>query len=108
MAVAARRLLALALLLPGAALGALFATLYLLVDRLAPAGSGTRTFAWLVTANNGGIALGAAVGGALAKRPGAAAGLWFAAVVRSPAHPAVVAAVMSARGPNPPRSGGTA
>ena len=43
-----------ALLVPGAALGALFATLYLLVDRLAPAGSGTRTFAWLVTANNGG------------------------------------------------------
>ena len=54
-------LLGAALLIPGAALGALFATLYLLADRLAPAGSGTRTFAWLVTANNGG--LGARRGG---------------------------------------------
>ena len=39
--------------------------LYVLADRLAPPGSGTRTFAWLVTANNGGLALGAAAAGAL-------------------------------------------
>ena len=72
-------LLGVALLVPGAMLGALFATAYLLADRLAPAGSGTRTFAWLVTANNGGLALGAAVAGALAEGSGPSAGLWFGA-----------------------------
>ena len=51
-------LLAAALLVPGAMLGALFATAYVLADQLAPPGSGTRTFAWLVTANNGGLAVG--------------------------------------------------
>ncbi len=51
-------LLAAALLIPGAAVGALFATLYVLVDHLTPVGSGTRIFAWLVTANNAGIAAG--------------------------------------------------
>ena len=70
---------ALALLVPGAMLGALFATAYLLADRLAPAGSGTRVFAWLVTANNGGLALGAAVAGALSEGSKASRG----AVVRS-------------------------
>jgi MFS family permease len=91
-------LLGLALVLPGVMLGALFATLYVLVDRLAPDGSGTRTFAWLVTANNGGIALGAVVGGALSEASGSAAGLWFAAVCAlAGAAPAAGAAVMSAR-----------
>ena len=72
---------------------------YLLVDRLAPAGSGTRTFAWLVTANNGGLALGAAVAGAIVQRSGAAGGLWFGAACALAAFvPAVGAAVMSARG----------
>ena len=42
-------------------------------------GSATRTFAWLVTANNGGLALGAAAAGALTDRSGADAGLWFGA-----------------------------
>ena len=55
-------------------LGALFATAYLLADRLAPAGSGTRTFAWLVTANNGGLAVGAAVAGALSDGSGCVGG----------------------------------
>jgi hypothetical protein len=59
------------------ALGALFVTLYLLVDELTPAGAGTRTFAWLVTANNGGLALGAGVAGALIASRGSAAGLWL-------------------------------
>ena len=79
-------------------LGALFATAYVLADRLAPAGSGTRTFAWLVTANNGGLAVGAAVAGALAEGSGASAGLWFgAACALAGVVPASVAAVMSAR-----------
>jgi hypothetical protein len=91
-------LLAAALILPGAALGALFATLYLLADRLAPTGSGTRTFAWLVTANNAGLALGAAVAGALAEDSGADAGLWFgAACALAGLFPAAAAATMSAR-----------
>ncbi len=71
-------LLGAALLVPGATLGALFASVYVLADRLAPAGSATRTFAWLVTANNGGLALGAAAAGALVQRSGADGG----AVVR--------------------------
>jgi len=91
-------LLGLALIVPGAMLGALFATAYVLADRLAPAGSGTRTFAWLVTANNGGLAVGAAVAGALAERSGASAGLWFgAACALAGVVPASVSAVMSAR-----------
>ncbi len=91
-------LLAAALLVPGAMLGALFATAYVLADQLAPPGSGTRTFAWLVTANNGGLAAGAAVAGALSDTSTASAGLWFgAACALAGVIPATVAAVMSAR-----------
>jgi MFS family permease len=91
-------LLAASLLVPGAMLGALFATAYVLVNQLAPAGSGTRTFAWLVTANNGGLAVGAAVAGALSNGSAASAGLWFgAACALAGVIPATVAAVMSAR-----------
>jgi MFS family permease len=66
-----------ALLVAGAAVGALFVTLYVLVDELTPPGAATRTFAWLVTANNGGLALGAAGAGALIAAKGGAAGLWL-------------------------------
>jgi MFS family permease len=91
-------LLGAALIVPGIALGALFATLYLLADRLAPTGSGTRTFAWLVTANNAGLAFGAAVAGALAQSSGADAGLWFGAICAlAGLFPAAAAATMSAR-----------
>jgi hypothetical protein len=48
---------------------------YALAGALTPAGAGTRAFAWLVTANNGGIAVGAAVAGALHR---GSAGLWLA------------------------------
>jgi hypothetical protein len=58
------------------ALGAQFVTVYPLVDELAPAGAATRSFAWLVTANNAGIGIGAALAGQL---DGGAAGLWLAA-----------------------------
>ncbi len=96
-------LLGAAIVLPGAALGALFASLYLLVDRLAPEGSGTRTFAWLVTANNGGLAIGAAVAGALSDGAGPEFGLWFGAVCAlGGVIPATVAVFVSAREPERP------
>lgn len=91
-------LLGAALLVPGVTLGALFATVYVLADRLAPPRSGTRTFAWLVTANNGGLAAGAAAAGAIAEGSGAAAGLWLgAACALAGVIPATYAALMSAR-----------
>jgi hypothetical protein len=91
-------LLGVAVIATGAALGALFASVYVLADRLAPAGSGTRTFAWLVTANNGGLALGAGAAGALVEGLGVPAGLWFGAGCALVALvPAIAAARMSAR-----------
>ncbi len=91
-------LLGVALVVPGAVLGALFASTYVLADRLAPAGAGTRTFAWLVTANNGGLAIGAAAAGALVEGSNAATGLWFgAACALAAVVPAIAAALMSAR-----------
>jgi MFS family permease len=66
------------LVLAGMALGALFVTIYLLVDELTPPGAGTRAFAWLVTANNGGMAFGAAVAGEVIGGRGGMAGLWTA------------------------------
>jgi predicted MFS family arabinose efflux permease len=69
-----------ALLLPaGMALGALFVTVYVLVAELAPAGARTRAFAWLVAANNGGVAVGAAGAGALIAAHTDSTGLWLAA-----------------------------
>lgn len=95
-------LLGVVLMLPGVALGALFASLYLLVGRLAPTGSGTRTFAWLVTANNGGLALGAAAAGALGEASGAVAGFWLAAACAlAGIIPALAALILSARVPEP-------
>jgi predicted MFS family arabinose efflux permease len=99
--------LGLVLLIPAAILGVLFTTLYVLVDRLSPEGSRTQTFAWLVTANNGGIGVGAALGGALTQSSGAGAGLWFGAICAFlGVIPAVVAAGRSVHGPNPPQTGG--
>jgi MFS family permease len=70
-------LLAGALLTAGAFVGAFFVTLYFTVSELTPPGQGTRTFAWLVAANNGGIAAGAALAGAVISADGDAAGLWL-------------------------------
>ena len=87
--------------MPGLALGALFASLYLLVGQLAPKGSGTRTFAWLVTVNNGGLALGAAAAGALSEASGPGAGLWLAAACAlAGIGPALGALILSARIPH--------
>ena len=94
-------LLGVVLVVPGLALGALFASLYLLVGRLAPAGSGTRTFGWLVTANNGGLALGAAGAGALSQASGPEAGLWLAAACAlAGVVPALGALILSAHVPH--------
>jgi MFS family permease len=91
-------LLGAALIATGAALGALFASVYVLADRLAPSGSGTRAFAWLVTANNGGLALGAGAAGALVEGSGPSTGLWFgAACALAALLPATAAARVSAR-----------
>jgi MFS family permease len=71
-------LVALVLVPAGMAVGALFVTVYLLVDALSPPGAGTRTFAWLVAANNGGIAAGAAGAGALIAAHTETTGMWLA------------------------------
>jgi Major Facilitator Superfamily len=71
--------LAVVLAVAGTAVGTLFVTLYPLVDELTPRGARTRAFGWLVTANNGGLGLGAAVAGELIPGHGGASGLWLAA-----------------------------
>jgi hypothetical protein len=54
-----------------------------------------------VTANNGGLALGAAVAGALSDASGPAAGLWLAAgCALAGIGPAVGAVILSARIPD--------
>jgi predicted MFS family arabinose efflux permease len=58
--------------------GIILVSAYVALDELAPPGAATRTFAWLITANNGGLALGAALAGALADTSPQAA-LWLAA-----------------------------
>jgi MFS family permease len=86
--------LAAALTVPGAVLGILFVTAYVAIDDLAPHGSATRAFAWLIAANNAGLAVGAALAGALAdKSPHAA--LWLAAVAALPGS--VLAAAAATR-----------
>jgi MFS family permease len=86
--------LAATLMLPGAALGILFVTAYVAIGGLAPPGSGTRSFAWLVTANNGGFALGAAIAATLVDNSPQAA-LWLAAAATLPGG--VLAGVAAAR-----------
>jgi hypothetical protein len=71
--------LGLVLAVAGAAVGALFMTLYLLVGELTPPDAGTRVFGWLVTANNAGVGLGAAVAGEVVRDHGGGAGMWLSA-----------------------------
>jgi MFS family permease len=71
-------LLAVLLAVPGAIVGIILVSAYVALDELAPSGAATRTFAWLITANNGGLALGAALAGALADTNPQAT-LWLAA-----------------------------
>ena len=62
--------LAIALLIAGTALAPTFASVYAMVDRVAPAGSVTEAFAWLATALAVGGAAGSALAGVLADRSG--------------------------------------
>jgi MFS family permease len=84
--------LALALMTAGMALGALFVTVYLVAGELSPDGAATRTFAWLVTANNGGLALGAVVAGAVIGRHGGSGGIRVALLCALAGVPVALAA----------------
>jgi MFS family permease len=61
------------LLVAGAALAPAFASVYAMVERVAPAGAVTEAFAWLATAMAMGGAAGSAVAGAMADSSGPAA-----------------------------------
>jgi predicted MFS family arabinose efflux permease len=65
--------LAVALLVAGAAIAPSYATVYALVDRVAPEGTATEAFAWLATAVAIGASIGAAAAGAAADHAGPAA-----------------------------------
>ncbi|MFZ0214558.1 MAG: MFS transporter [Candidatus Dormiibacterota bacterium] len=60
------------LLLAGAAIAPTYASIYTMADKLAPAGTLTEAFAWLLTAASIGTSAGAAIGGAVAQSAGAA------------------------------------
>jgi MFS family permease len=75
--------LAVLLAVPGAIVGIILVSAYVALDELAPPGAATRTFAWLITANNGGLALGAALAGVIADSSPHAA-LWVAPVAAVP------------------------
>jgi hypothetical protein len=75
--------LAVLLAVPGAIVGIILVSAYVALDELAPPGAATRTFAWLITANNGGLALGAALAGVIADSSPHAA-LWVAPVAVVP------------------------
>jgi MFS family permease len=72
--------LAAVLLLAGAAIAPTYATVYAMVDRVAPAGTSTEAFAWLNTAVAIGAAGGAAAAGALAEHTGPGAAFALAGV----------------------------
>jgi MFS family permease len=61
------------LLIAGAAIAPTLATVYAMVDAVAPEGTLTEAFAWLTTATAVGTAAGAAIAGALADHSGATA-----------------------------------
>ena len=56
--------------LSGLALAPVTAVGYELIDRAAPAGTATETFSWIITANVGGAAIGAAIGGRIVQQHG--------------------------------------
>jgi MFS family permease len=62
--------LAAGMVLAGLGIAPAIACLYLLVDRLAPAGTVTEAFTWVTTAFSSGIAAGQALGGTLAEQVG--------------------------------------
>jgi predicted MFS family arabinose efflux permease len=62
--------LAAGMILAGLGIAPAIACLYLLVDRLAPAGTVTEAFTWVTTAFAAGFAAGNALGGSLVHRVG--------------------------------------
>jgi predicted MFS family arabinose efflux permease len=62
--------LAAVLLVAGAAIAPVYATVYAIADRVAPAGTATEAFAWLTTAVAVGASIGAAGAGAVADHAG--------------------------------------
>jgi MFS family permease len=82
LAAAAGSLVALALTLfaAGAAIAPVYASVYAMVERLAPAGTATEAFAWLTTAAAIGTATGSAGAGALVEAAGPVAAFVFAGV----------------------------
>ncbi|MGO9901835.1 MAG: MFS transporter [Solirubrobacteraceae bacterium] len=81
------------ILLAGATVAPTLSSIYMLVDSAAPAGTQTEAFSWLVTASLTGSAIGACVGGALARSGGAQA--VFALVGAAGGLGALVAVVRS-------------
>jgi MFS family permease len=87
------------MVLAGLGIAPAIACLYLLVDRLAPAGTVTEAFTWVTTAFSAGFAIGNALGGSLVQRIGtdrafliAAAGVAAAALLARLRRPALAAA----------------
>jgi MFS family permease len=86
------------MVLAGLGIAPAIACLYLLVDRLAPAGTVTEAFTWVTTAFSTGFAIGSALGGTLVHRVGtdrafliAAAGVAAAALLARLRRPALAA-----------------
>ena len=84
------------MVLAGLGIAPAIACLYLLVDRLAPAGTVTEAFTWVTTAFSTGFAIGNALGGSLVHRVGtdrafliAAAGVAAAALLARLRRPAL-------------------
>ena len=73
--------LAALLLLAGLALSPAIAAAYAMVEQLAPKGTVTEAYTWLTTGIAGGLAVGAAVSGALAQEHGAGAAFAAAGAV---------------------------
>jgi len=61
------------LLIAGATIAPTFATIYAMVDAVAPRGTATEAFAWLATASASGAAIGAAVAGTVVDHAGSPA-----------------------------------
>jgi MFS family permease len=109
------------LLLAGIGIAPAIACLYLLVDRLAPAGSLTEAFTWVTSAFSAGIASGSALGGLVVSRAGtdaafllAASAVVATALLAAARRPSLAAPPAPVRGgragrpgrPAPPRSPG--
>jgi predicted MFS family arabinose efflux permease len=72
--------LAAILFVAGSAIAPTCASVYAMVERVAPAGTVTEAFAWLATALSVGTAAGAAVGGTLVEQSGPAAAFVLAGI----------------------------